>query len=309
MSRFIFWRRRRHRRTSAARPVQHRFQWLGGRRYLADAPYALPSDPQEVQRQDFQHFIIRHALRSNYLAPIGQPKGILDVGCGTGRWAMEMAAQFPQANVVGIDLVPPESAASLGHGLERQPKNVAFVEGDIVNGLPFAHGSFDFVYMRLLFMAIPARQWPYVLDELIRVTKPGGWIESVETWMAVSDAYPAWRTITGWLTELIRQRGMDPMIARKIPEMMRAKGLVNVTTREVGHLLLQPGQRWKQVLLTLGLNILEMFRAPIIAQGIATPEQYDLMAVHAKEEMQRKGSLVWPLFVTYGQAPTASMKL
>lgn len=302
MSRFAFWRRSPTRRAPIARPAQQRFQWLGGRRYLADAPYALPKDPREVQRQDFQHFIIRNSLLSNYLAPLSQPRSILDVGCGTGRWAMEMAAEFPQASVVGIDLVRPESATSLGHGLEQQPHNVTFIEGDILEGLPFAPASFDFVYMRFLFMAIPAKRWAAVLDDLIRVTRPGGWIESVETWMTVSDTHPALRAITEWITELVRRRGMDPVIARKIPEMMRSRGLMRVTTHEIAHLLLQ-GTRWKQVPLTLWLSVLENFRAPILAQGIASPEQYDLATTQAKVELQLKGAVMWPAYVTYGQRP------
>src|SRR5690348_2751118 len=86
-----------------------RFLWLGGRRHLADAPYVLPSDEQEISRLDFQHYMLRYALRANYAAPVERPTSILDVGSGTGRWAMEMAQLFPQANVIGTDLVEPKS--------------------------------------------------------------------------------------------------------------------------------------------------------------------------------------------------------
>jgi hypothetical protein len=47
---------------------------LFGRRYLADAPYMLPSDDAEINRLDFQHYLLRYALRGNYLAPIGRPR-------------------------------------------------------------------------------------------------------------------------------------------------------------------------------------------------------------------------------------------
>ncbi len=67
------------------------FQVLDGRQHMADAPYMLPRDDQEINRLDFQHYRLRYALRSNYAAPIGRPRSILDVGCGTGRWALEMA--------------------------------------------------------------------------------------------------------------------------------------------------------------------------------------------------------------------------
>ena len=44
-----------------------------------------------------------------YFAPLSHdnpPRKILDVGTGTGRWAIEMADEFPQAQVIGTDLSP-----------------------------------------------------------------------------------------------------------------------------------------------------------------------------------------------------------
>lgn len=56
-------------------------------------PYALPNNPQEVNRLDFQHYMLRYVLEANYLAPLvpEQVNMMLDVGCGTGRWISEMA--------------------------------------------------------------------------------------------------------------------------------------------------------------------------------------------------------------------------
>ena len=44
-----------------------------------------------------------------HLAPVKDPKWILDLGTGTGIWAIDMADKFPEANVIGTDLwsVPP----------------------------------------------------------------------------------------------------------------------------------------------------------------------------------------------------------
>jgi cyclopropane fatty-acyl-phospholipid synthase-like methyltransferase len=43
-----------------------------------------------------------------YVAPLDETKTqrILDIGTGTGIWAIEMADQFPQAEVIGTDLSP-----------------------------------------------------------------------------------------------------------------------------------------------------------------------------------------------------------
>ena len=89
-----------------------RFRFFGGRQHLAAMPYPLPKDMDEINRLDFQHFLLRTGLRGNFAAPIGQPTDILDVGCGSGRWAMEVAALFPQGRVIGFDLVPPPDDAN-----------------------------------------------------------------------------------------------------------------------------------------------------------------------------------------------------
>ncbi len=305
MRRFFFWRSSRQAKITETQPsASPRFEWRGGRRYLADVPYALPKDPQEVRRLDFQHFFIRQEMHGNYLAPLDRPTSILDVGCGTGRWAMEMAAEFPEANVVGIDLVAPDSAASLGHGLTRQPDNVAFLEGDILKGLPFADASFDFVYVRFLFLAIPGRAWPALLNEVIRVTRPLGWVESVETWATMSKAFPAGFTFTEWVNELLRRRGLDPLIAQRMPEMMRARGLERIATYELAHLPPE-SQRWKQNYLTISLAMMENISTAIIEQGITTPEQCGLVMARARQELESGKSPMWPSYVTYGQRPAS----
>lgn len=72
------------------------------RRYLIDTDYLLPKDLIEANRLDFQHFYLKHVLKSNYLAPLDkeQVRTILDVGCGTGRWVLEMARALDRKSVV-----------------------------------------------------------------------------------------------------------------------------------------------------------------------------------------------------------------
>lgn len=56
---------------------------------------------------DLQHHLITMSLNGElYLAPLMNPTRILDIGTGTGLWAIEMADRFPKAMVIGTDLSP-----------------------------------------------------------------------------------------------------------------------------------------------------------------------------------------------------------
>lgn len=41
-----------------------------------------------------------------HLAPLENPQRILDVGTGTGVWAIDIADTFPAAEVIGVDIAP-----------------------------------------------------------------------------------------------------------------------------------------------------------------------------------------------------------
>ncbi|CAG8629626.1 6727_t:CDS:2 [Rhizophagus irregularis] len=58
-----------------------------------------------------------------------------------------------------------------------KPNNVEFIKASISNGLSFGDNEFDFTHIELLRLFYTVDQWDFILTELIRVTKPGGYIE------------------------------------------------------------------------------------------------------------------------------------
>jgi 2-polyprenyl-3-methyl-5-hydroxy-6-metoxy-1,4-benzoquinol methylase len=58
----------------------------------------------EEQRLDDIQFVYRSFLGTNIVAPIAAPKNILDIGAESGAWDAEVASEFPNATVTGLDL-------------------------------------------------------------------------------------------------------------------------------------------------------------------------------------------------------------
>jgi len=292
-----FGRRRQREAGDIQTLASPRFQWMGGRRYLTEAPYMLPAaDSKEINRLDFQHYMLRYALQGNYAALIGQPKDILDVGCGTGIWPMELATTFPHANVIGVDISTPPMDS--GMRADKRPENYLFVTGDVLKGLSFPPASFDFVHQRLLMSAIPATRWQGVVNELARMTRPGGWIELVEA--SPVEGAPALDMLKAWQVQLTAKRDIDIMIGTKIESFLKNAGLQNGATRQI-HVPI--GKQQGHVGAMSEANyfaVMETLRGPMTAMGIAAPDIFDETIRVAHAEIA-SGKLVNVFYLSYGQ--------
>jgi ubiquinone/menaquinone biosynthesis C-methylase UbiE len=198
-----------------------------GQEKTSDLSYMLPRHPAEIDRLDVQHYALQEALLGNHLAPIERPARVLDVGSGTGQWAYDVCAELPDALVVGLDVDRSKPGA---------PPNYGFVRANLLHGLPFVDGAFDFVHQRLMVTSsIPTASWPMALADLVRVTRRGGWVELVEVEPGVHPAGPA----TERLFELTRTVGrsfglvMDAAVIHSLGDHLRRAGLARVEQRTV----------------------------------------------------------------------------
>lgn len=198
----------------------------GPRRQPPDSPYVLPRHPSEVDRLDIQHYAHLAAAGANFLAPIDSPERALDVGTGTGQWAFDLAEELPSTLVVGLDLVPSKPEA---------PANYRFVRGNVLHGLPFASGSFDFTHQRLMMAGIPLRSWSAEVAELARITRPGGWIELAETDSKMEHAGPATERLWEMLRRLGTNASLDAtgIVFRSLDDQLRKVGLIDVQRRDI----------------------------------------------------------------------------
>ncbi len=273
------------------------FLLFGGRRFVADAPYMLPKDDAELNRLDFQHYMLRFALRGLYAPPLDQLRDALDVGCGTGRWALEMAQLFPQANVVALDIVAPPSET--GATASLRPLNYVFVEGNVLQGLPFAPDSFDFTHQRALLGAIPEAAWPGVARERARVTRPGGWIQLIEPAPAPMGG-PGMNALAQWTQQASMRRGINTAVGAQVSEFLRQAGLQDISARKIEIPMGRSAGRLGVMAETNYFSLFSSTRNFIVAMGVTDAATYDAALAQARAELDH-GSYVSPYYLAYGR--------
>ncbi len=274
------------------------FQWVEGRRHLVNAPYVLPKDGQETNRLDLQHVLLSEVLGSNTVAPIENPMAILDVGCGTGRWCYEMALAFPHAQVIGVDVVVPEIPTWQED--REWPHNCHFVKGNVLQGLPFADESFDVVHQRLLMAAIPAEKWQGVVNELARVTQPGGWIELIESDGIFPRSGPSSRQISEWLIEATSRRGIDVRIGKHLEVFLQRAGVEPVTSRILHIPMGNPNDPNERLSAEVVLALYQSLRPIIVASLHVNGEEYDRLLERVPAELVQYNTAN-PFYICYGQ--------
>lgn len=264
--------------------------------YVAESPYLLPKDLGETNRLDFQHYMLRYALRGNYAAPLQVPHDILDVGSGTGRWAIEMAQQFPAARVIGMDMAPP--AVDTNVAPDARPANYTFALGNVLERIPFPDNSFDFIHQRFLTLAIPAARWPGVVDDLLRVARSGGWIELVETEPPMGA--PAIDQLASWGIELTKRRGIDVSLMARIGDLLRDRGAADVTARTVNMPVGKPSGHVGAMAAVDYLTALSAVRGPLAKLGIVDEASFDAMMARGRVEFDQ-GVFTQPVYLAFGR--------
>src|SRR5688500_14745609 len=94
-----------------------------------------------------------------------------------------MATTYPNANFIAVDIYQTFPN-------EIRPKNVNFLLGNVITGLNIKSNTFDYVFMREMKSYIPVNDWSKTIGELIRVTKPNGWLELIENDYGFTDGSP-----------------------------------------------------------------------------------------------------------------------
>ncbi|KAK2746029.1 sterol 24-c-methyltransferase [Colletotrichum kahawae] len=134
--------------------------------------------------ESFKQGIARHEHYLAHMINIKKGMKVLDVGCGVGGPAREIA-KFTGAYITGLNINEYQVERAMRYtNKERMDKNVQFVQADFMN-IPFEDNTFDAVYAIEATVHAPSLQAVY--SEIHRVLKPGG-IFGVYEWV-MTEAY------------------------------------------------------------------------------------------------------------------------
>ncbi|KAH9945153.1 S-adenosyl-L-methionine-dependent methyltransferase [Epithele typhae] len=122
------------------------------------------------------------------------PEHVLDIGCGSGLWAIEAAKQWPNARIVGYDqrdIQPDLTQLNLGIEVRDLSQRVRWEHGDFLDPLPFESNYFNHIHICGIGLEVPEDSWQELLEECARVLAVGGQLEVLEE----DPLFPAGKTL------------------------------------------------------------------------------------------------------------------
>jgi SAM-dependent methyltransferase len=172
------------------------------------------------------------------LLGLGRESQVLEIGCGSGRYALQVA-EMTGCRVVGVDVnahgIRNANELARSKGLSSLAR---FEEGDASKGLPFGDESFDAVFANDVLCHIPGRG--ALLAEVLRILKPGGRLlfsDALVVGGLISQEEVAARSSIGYY--VFSPRGVNE-------EMMKAAGFELIKVKDTTANAAAIAKRWNE---------------------------------------------------------------
>ncbi|KAI1849703.1 hypothetical protein JX266_004652 [Neoarthrinium moseri] len=273
--------------------------------YMA-GEYSLPNDGEEQDRQDFQHTLYSILLDGKLAtAPVNSPRHVLDIGTGTGIWALEYAEANPDSHVIGTDLSliqPPPRTSNCEFILENSETE------DWI--FPYL---FDYVHLRSMGPCFNDLQT--VIQKAFNHMAPGGWIEFLDgLWQPQSaDGTMENTALDKWFKFVVigaAKSGRDMIKAKFFKQHLEAAGFINV----VEHIIPSPFSPWPKdrklkksgaFAGTALITAVDSYRKVLGFAGVPPAEIEDLTEAAKKDILNLNIHGYMLVYNVYGQKPPA----
>jgi ubiquinone/menaquinone biosynthesis C-methylase UbiE len=289
----------------------------------------MASDPQEQENTYFLNpedttemarLMHQDRLLTRYMGGVfpGGPDlstmhDILDIACGPGGWVLDVAHEYPKVQVVGMDVSRKMTTYARAQAQAQGLDNARFLLMDALQPLDFPDNSFNLVNARLLCGFMPRAVWPNLLQECMRIARPGGIIRLAEIDNGCASNSLACETIDTIIGHAVhlsgkgfspngRSTGMIPMLAR----LLRNAGCINIQQRP--HLIdFSTGTELHGAWYQNAMVFYQLIKPFLIKIGVTTPQEFDQLYQQVLIEMLAEDFCgMWLLLSAWGQKPAAA---
>ncbi|KNB16563.1 hypothetical protein FOXG_14391 [Fusarium oxysporum f. sp. lycopersici 4287] len=275
--------------------------------YNADS-YNFPNDEAERERLDLTHLLITKGIGNRlFLAPVDLNRSarVLDIGTGTGIWAICVGEEYPSAEIIGNDLSAIQPT--------WVPPNVKFEVDDVEQ--PWVHDKFDYIFSR--YMSTSILDWPKLVENVFEHLHPGGWAEFQDFDLlyysedgSITDDHHLLKWMKLFIDTARTKLNREPCPGPRLEGWIRHAGFTNVVHRKFR----LPLGSWPKdpQLKDIGMcNIaqllegLEAFSLKIFCGVLGMPmDEVLVMLAQIRQELYaRKYHALFDFHVVYGQKP------
>ncbi len=234
---------------------------------------------------------------------------MLDVGCGTGGWLIQVARTHPDiSRLVGIDVNEKMLEIARTEATSQQESSrVEFRSMDVLRKLDFPDASFDLVNQRLALSYLRTWDWAHVLSEYQRVLHPGGVVRITECNIPESSS-PALNRLNDLLMEALTKAGHLSALERdnvinELAGKLHQAGIRNIQTRPYTIKYL-PGTPEREIFIEDTKHIFHTF-LPFLRKWSQVPDDYETIRQQAYQDMQQPDfSGTWKLLTAWGNTMT-----
>jgi SAM-dependent methyltransferase len=209
---------------------------------------------------------------------------VLDVGCGVGSIALDLAPTVAPGRVVGIDADPGQIEAARTSAAERGIDNAEFVTSSVYE-LPFENATFDVVYANAVLMYV--RDQVLALTEMRRVLRPDGLAAVIDDdlgTVVISPDRPELELAPRLFERAVAHEGGNARYSRRLRTLMLEAGFAR--TQGVAHAPEVygdlPSTRWFAEF-AVGLFVAPSMAEVIVGAGWATRAELDAVISALRE--------------------------
>jgi SAM-dependent methyltransferase len=239
---------------------------------------------------------------------------VLDVGCGTGDWLIEVAKTYPDiSRLVGIDVNHKmiEYARTQAE-VQQVSDRVEFRLMDALQMLEFPTDYFDLVNQRFGVSYLRTWDWPKLLHEYQRVTRPRGIIRITEATFITESSSPALIRIYELTRNTLYRAGHlftldNNGVTSELAGLLKQPGIQNVQTHT--HALEYRAGTAEGRLFYEDMRQVFRTALPFYQKWGQAPVDYEAITQQALSEMQQPDFMAtWILLTAWGTKPLKHTK-